>query len=302
MVSGLVELRLRSKVSAAELEEKVGRIITADDFNVLLTGPALVRKPNGKPLAVYLPGALAAEVTPEVYEVLHSLRKEITMNRGLASGSLRIQRGSQNRTYSKAVPSTIVGAIDPGGVYKYCRLTAWTGENLPQWQKLHPLLRAVAANLERYVPDRFANQQAAASASRPEWVVPGTPFSTVTVNNSYPTGVHTDKGDLEEGFSTIACVRRGSYAGGVLAFPEYRVGVDLHDGDLILMDAHEWHGNTAMVCECGNTLRTCCDTCGAERISMVSYFRTRVQDCGTFEDELDRARARREKTEKASDV
>jgi hypothetical protein len=297
-----VELRLRSRISQAELDEKVGKIITPGDFNVLLTGPALVLKPNGKPLCVYLPGAVTGEVTPEVYEVLHSLRKEITMNRGLASGSLRVQRGKQDRTYSKPVPSTIVGAIDPGGVYKYCRLTAWTGENLPQWRTLHPLLRTVAARLEQYVPDRYANQLAAAQASRPEWVVPGTPFSTVTVNNSYPTGVHTDKGDLEEGFSTIACVRRGNYTGGVLAFPAYRVGVDLHDGDLILMDAHEFHGNTAMVCECGNTLRTCCDTCGAERISVVSYFRTRVQNCGSFEDEISRARARREKIETPSDL
>lgn len=286
----MIDIRLRSRVSQRELSEKLGKIVTEDDFNVLLTGPAYVRKPNGKPLCVYLPGAMKGHTTDEIYAILHSLRTITTDNRGFASGSARIlSGGGTGRSYALPVPSMIAGAIDPSGTRKYCRLTAWTGENLPEWRALQPFLQEVARNLEAHVPDRYAAQARFAARAKPEWIVPGTPFSTITVNNTYPTGVHMDKGDLEEGFSTIACLRRGRYTGGYLTFPEYRVGVDMRDGDLILMDAHEWHGNTALVCGCGNRLHRGCAACGAERISVVSYMRSRIAECGTGEEELARA-------------
>jgi hypothetical protein len=84
-------------------------------------------------------------------------------------------------------------------------------------------------------------------------------------------------------------------------FPEYRVAVDLQDGDLILMDAHEWHANAAIFCRCptGNKrLFGWCDPakggCGAERISVVSYFRTAMVQCGTEAEERARAARTRE--------
>ena len=106
------------------------------------------------------------------------------------------------------------------------------------------------------------------------------PWTTVTVNNTYPTGVHKDQGDLDEGFSNLAVLRRGDYAGGHLTFPRYRVAVNMQDGDLILMDAHEWHGNTQMRL----------DSEDAERISVVLYYRTNMITCGTAEEEIEHAK------------
>lgn len=295
----MLELRIRNRIPAAELESKAGKILGGPDSNLLLTGAVRVLMPDARPLCVYLPGALAAELDKDgVYGILHSLRRAVprSFNRGLASGTQRLPAvngkkdgAGRDRTYAKPVSSAIVGSVDPQGQQRYCRLTAWTGANLPQWQALQPLLQAVAALQAEYVPDRAAAQRAVAESSDPAWVVPGTPFSTVTVNNTYPTGVHTDKGDLDAGFSAIACLRRGEYTGGALVFPEYRVAVDLKHGDLLLMDAHQWHGNTALVCACGREPNGVCETCGAERISLVCYFRTKVADCGTPEQELRKA-------------
>jgi hypothetical protein len=291
----VLDIRLRSKVGKQELELKLGKILGPADYNVLLTGATRVRQPDGRLLCVYLPGALAGEVgAPGVYEVLHGLRTETSTNRGLASGTQRIA-SQQKRSYARSVPSTAVGALDPMGQMRYCRLTAWTGKNLPQWETLHPLLRAVAGHLERHVPDRYAAQLDYAHRSDPAWIVPGTPFSTITVNNTYPTGVHTDKGDLDAGFSTIACLRRGHYTGGQLVFPEYRVAVDMADGDLLLMDAHQWHGNVALICACGRQPNGYCKDCQAERISVVSYFRTKIADCGSPEEERQRGSAHHER-------
>lgn len=279
------DLRLRYRVSDDGIREIAGRVLGPSDYDVLLTGggPVRLRQPDNKPLCIYLPGALTGAATPEVYAVLHSLKQFTTSNRGLASGSKRLRRGGADtpasRTESVPIASVILGSMDPMGQQRYCRLSAWTGRHLPEWATLHPFLRQIGQHLATHVPDRYAAQMSRVLASDPEWIIPGTPFSTVTVNNTYPTGVHTDKGDLDEGFSTIACLRRGTYTGGQLVFPAFRVAVDLADGDLILMDAHQWHGNVPITCTCGTVLRGPCETCGAERISVVSYFRTKITQC-----------------------
>ena len=48
----LVEIRLRSKISDEELQDKVGKILTEKDYNVLLTGASKVFKPDGKLLCI----------------------------------------------------------------------------------------------------------------------------------------------------------------------------------------------------------------------------------------------------------
>lgn len=286
----MIEARLRTRISSTELESKVGKILGPEDFNALLTGPAKLLKPNGQPLVVYLPGALLGSAdAPSVYDTLHKLRSQRTDNRGAASGSRRLQRPGSTRSRALNVPSAIIGAFDAAGAQKYCRLTAWTGANLPQWQTLRPFLQDIAHHFKTHLPDRYAVQMAEVDRTYAEWVVPGTPFTTVTVNNTYPTGVHQDAGDLETGFSTLACLRKGSYTGGNLVFPKYRVALDMQHGDLALIDAHEYHGNTAIICACGERRNGMCDECGAERISVVSYFRRNMTRCGSYPEESAKA-------------
>lgn len=293
------DIRVRSRLADEAMDERAGKCPGDPDYDVLLTGPTRVSKLDGRPLAVYLPGVLKEVNAPGVYEVLHDLRKNISVNRGLASGTQRI-KSNQTRSYTRKIASAVVGALDPQGQTRYCRLTSWTGRNLPRWELLQPLLVEIAGHLAEHVPERYRAQMGQVERTDPAWVVPGTPFSTVTVNNSYPTGVHTDKGDLAAGFSTIACLRRGEYTGGRLVFPQYRLAVDLKHGDLILMDAHEWHGNTLMRCACGTAMNGCCALCSAERISVVSYYREKLTACGTPEQERRKAEEYREHAEQAA--
>jgi hypothetical protein len=290
----MLELRVRNKLAAAEMEGRAGKLPAPGDWDVLLSGPCRVDRPDGRPLAIYLPGVLAGQMdAPGVYDILHSIQL-VSVNRGLASGTPRIKSG-QTRSYTRKIYSGLLGAVDPGGQTRYCRLTAWTGSHLPQWQALRPLLVNISALLAAHVPDRYQAQAREISKTNPAWVVPDTVFTTITVNNSYATGVHTDKGDLDAGFSCLAVLRRGDYTGGVLVQPQYRVGVDMGHGDLLLMDAHEWHGNTQLACAHG-PLNGPCKTCGAERISLVAYFRTKLTGCGTPEEEHGKAEAWRRRT------
>lgn len=243
----MTEIRLRSKTAPETLEAQKGKILTHGDYDLLIKGATKVLKPDGKPLAIYLPGALPDGLLADTYGTLHSLKAMETDNRGLASGTQRVKYNEKStRSRSKLVPSAIIGSFDATPRFNYCRLTAWSGKEWDKFGDLFPLFGAIGDLFAAHVPERFEVQKRLADATHPDWRIGDTPFTTITVNNTYPTGVHTDVGDLLEGFSTLAVLRRGSYSGGNLVFPEYRVAVDMQHGDVLLMDAHEWHGNVAL--------------------------------------------------------
>ena len=278
----LVQLRLRTQISDDELADKVGKIITEKDYNVLLTGATKVMMPDGKLLCIYLPKSIPKNLIDLSYPVLHNIQGK-TDNRGLASGSERAIREGARQSSSRAKPvaSQIIGYFErQGGRSPYCRTTAWTGKNADKFASIFPLFEHIQSEFQTYVPERYAKQKRRAEATDPSWVIGNTPWTTVTVNNTYPTGVHKDVGDLDEGFSNLAVLRKGEYSGGHLTFPRYRVAVDLQDGDLLLMNAHEWHGNTSMTLNSED----------AERISLVLYYRTKMLTCGTPEEEIEHAK------------
>ncbi len=287
----MMEFRCRTRRPDEWAEKYRGAAVNPEMLAVKLEGPARVFKPNGKPLLVYLPGA-AKDVGDQTYPEFSKIRM-VTDNRGYAAGGDRVRRagGGRNRTSAPKVMSSILGSFEAVGGNRYCRLTAFTARQAREWESLMPYFGRIAELFAEHVPDRYAAQMEAVAATHPDWIIPGTPFSTITVNNTYPTGIHTDKGDLDAGFSTLGCIRRGEYEGGWLSFPQFGVTVDMKDGDVVLMDAHEWHGNTPMTCPaCGELLRKPGHACAEgmvppERISVVSYFRTAMTTCQSMADE-----------------
>jgi hypothetical protein len=288
------EYRLKARVPKAALEALKGKVPGDDTYDLLLDGtPArvwsadteLVQESRFKPpqkkrklLCVYLPGVLA-DVMDECYGILSSIKLG-TDNRGLAAGAPRIKVGT-TRTRHIPIYSGILGAMDPVGPMQYCRLASWTGKNAEEWLELQPLWQEMARHFEEQVPLRFKAQVEYARKTPGEWVIPGTPYTTITINNTYSTGMHTDSGDLDAGFSCLAVARKGPWTGAKLVFPEWRVAAEMRHGDLILMDAHQWHGNTPIICECGDRLnRGPCEQCGSERVSVVAYYRTKMAQCG----------------------
>lgn len=295
----MMEYRVRSRRSDEWVEKYKGARVNPEMLNLKLEGPARIFKPDGKPLVVYLPGA-ARDVGAETYAEFSRIRM-VTNNRGYAGGGERVKRSAGTRTDAPPVTSAILGSFDPVGPMQFCRLTAFTAQQVEQWESLFPYFRRIADLFGEHVPERYAAQMREVERTKPEWVIAGTPFTTITVNNTYPTGLHTDKGDLDAGFSTLGVIRRGKFEGGWLTFPQYGVAADMQDGDVVLMDAHEWHGNTPLRCGwCGENLRKPGHACEEdmvppERISVVSYFRTDMVTCGTLAEENDRRASLQEK-------
>ena len=177
-------------------------------------------------------------------------------------------------TYGTAVNSGIAGWFDRYPRIPYGRATSYTRDNFDKFQMSYPFLQNLAKGFKDLLPWRFNNQMEAASKLDPRFLVPGTPFTTITVNKTFRTAAHYDAGDLNEGLSNLLTLSNdGRYTGGYLIAPEYRVAVNVRPGDLLLINNHEvMHGNTEIKCEEGS-----------ERVSLVCYFREKMLELGSFE-------------------
>ena len=70
--------------------------------------------------------------------------------------------------------------------------------------------------------------------------------------------------------------REGNFDGSYFCLPEYRVAIDLHNGDLLFADVHKWHGNTPF--------KNCDDN--FLRIAFVMYYREYMYKCKQPVEEL----------------
>ena len=138
-----------------------------------------------------------------------------------------------------------------------------------------PFLQSLNRGFRELLPVRWSAQRAAADRIDEAFLVPGTVFTTITVNKTFRTAAHRDAGDFSEGMSNLLVLsNNGNYTGGYLVFPEYRMAVNVRPGDLLLVNNHEIiHGNTPIVLEDDK----------AERISLVCYFREKMLDLGSKE-------------------
>lgn len=128
-----------------------------------------------------------------------------------------------------------------------CRMTAFTTHNLKKYQSCLSIFQKVSQLFQKLVPDRYQRQHRAAKSLDPAHVIPKTVFTTVTVNKNFRTALHKDKGDLKEGFGIMVVASdHEDYQGCFTLFPEYKIGIDCRNGDLLAFDVHTWHCNSPL--------------------------------------------------------
>ena len=178
-------------------------------------------------------------------------------------------------SYANSVFSGIAGYFDRYPRIPFGRPTTYTRDNYDMFQKSFPFLQQLSKGFEELLPHRYGKQIEACEKLDSKFVIPKTPFTTVTVNKTFRTAYHRDFGDLHEGFSNLTVVSNNSkYSGGYLILPEYKVAINIRPGDLLLINNHEGiHGNTPMVMESED----------AERISFVCYFREKMLELGSWD-------------------
>jgi hypothetical protein len=152
--------------------------------------------------------------------------------------------------------------------------TAYTEQNFDKFKLAWPFLQTLSKGFRGYLPNRWKKQSYCSNKLDPAFVIPKTPFTTITVNKNFRTAAHRDAGDLKSGFSNLTVVANNkNYAGGYLIVPEIRAAVNIRPGDLLLVNNHEYiHGNTPIS---GDE--------NFERISLVCYFRENMLELGSAE-------------------
>ena len=148
-----------------------------------------------------------------------------------------------------------------------CRMTAWTRDHPREWRTaIIPLVQQIDRQFALLLPDRHQVQLSRANRT-PDFQIPETAFSTMTVNYNYQSANHKDAGDLDEGFGNLIVLERDQcvkdsisssgaatrYEGGLLGFPQYGVALDVRQGDFCAVNVHEWHCNTKITPSIGNT-------------------------------------------------
>jgi hypothetical protein len=183
-------------------------------------------------------------------------------------------------TYANSVFSGIAGWYDRYPRIPYGRATAYTENHMEKFQKSYPYLQHLSKAFEEMLPWRYGNQKAASEKIDPKFLVPDTPFSTITVNKNFRTAAHYDPANMENGFANI-CVfsNNGKYRGAYLVFPEIGYAVDVRPGDLLFVNNMAGlHGNTELFLDDPTT----------ERISIIAFFHEGMLSLGSHEYEQTR--------------
>ena len=168
--------------------------------------------------------------------------------------------------------SNIIGFFDKpdrnkGASKLPCRTTAFTSKYVNKWEKVLPLIKSINEQFKELIPENYRIQYKRANET--DFVINDTAFSTVTINYNWRTALHKDAGDLKEGFGNLVVLEEGKYKGGETGFPQYKVAVDVRNGDFLAMNVHEWHCNTKLIPI----------TKDFTRLSLVAYLREKMIKC-----------------------
>jgi hypothetical protein len=269
-------VHLQSQLPDATVEGLEGQFLDKSAYDGQpVAEDAVVYKPNGDVLFKLVRNALPLDLCKTAWKALRSVSADAS-HRMVASG------GASPRANGV---SDVVGFLDRTGRHglDYCRLTGWSMGNPDRFAQAFPFFQEIDWVFRVHMPERHAAQMAKVRETDPAFVIHHTAFTTVTVNKNFRTGVHTDSGDLKEGFGVITCLCAGEFSGGELIFPKYRVAVRFGTQDVLLCDVHEYHANGPIVGVEGQF----------ERMSCVFYYRSGMVGCGSPAEELERLKNRK---------
>tara|TARA_Y100001973_G_C5145520_1_gene305217 strand:+ start:290 stop:1183 length:894 start_codon:yes stop_codon:yes gene_type:complete len=290
---------VRTRVPESQIKAWKGRHAVKEHYDLLVTGDADIISPVGTPLISVRRNALCSDAVAEAKPTLHWMRRFNSDARAEYAGAMQSRRRKADGTLSKStggfdedgnrvvVASCIAGNFEPqGGRHPFCRQTALLRRHPEEWDSLQPLLQSLGQLYAETIPDRYAAQMETVAQTDPAWVIPGTPFTTITVNNSVPAAYHQDGGDLKKGFGCLAVFCKGEFNNYELVIPEYKVAAHLRDGDVLFFDPTVWHGNVPPTEAVGEKNEDW------YRISLVAYYREGIIGCQSPEEELAKAKAR----------
>jgi hypothetical protein len=301
-----------------------GQMLDYRHYDLLLNETGTVQTPEWEgelTLAILLKNVIPRDLLNAVRPIVlkaASQRKVAGGNRGVAAGTGMVRRRKVNGQLTKvkgaphlrdlpdddyarlrsATDGTLgflARGIRPGGQVYPCRLTHYSGALPRELALMGVLARTVAeAFKQSWVSNRWQAQFERASQTAPTWLIRTseghTPFTTITCNNRWRTAAHVDKGDLKEGFGVLCCL--GDFEGCDLVFPRYRTAVRYREGDVLLADVHQVHGNSPLLNPDGTVPEVGREP---ERLVCVFYYQEDMDKCESTMEKERRSINRRER-------
>ena len=272
--------RVMTHKESSELKKS---FVSEKHYDTLITESCDGYSEEGELLFKFRKKALPLEVLKKGYDSFKG-SIELTEGRGAASGSshkrIRKDGSVSNITVGNKVRSGNVGYMDPSAMVRYCRKTAFAQKYFETFKEGIPFINFISEKYKELCPDEYSRQKAAADNTDENYIIGDSVFSTVTVNENFRTAIHKDAGDFKEGFGNLIVYREGSYDGGFFCLPEFGLALDLHNGDVLFVDVHKWHGNSEVTNKSEDW----------KRVSFVIYLREKIQSCSSPSEELGKVR------------
>jgi hypothetical protein len=262
-------LELTRFLSDAQLEALVGEMLDERHFDVVLH-EATTGHYGGRLVFSYLPHVLTHQECSLPFDIFRN-RKGST-NQGAVAGKwrfvpegaeltgngLQIRKrrsdGSLSTTqYSRSFDRTVFGYYPPEPRMPWCRAARFSARHEDDMERMHPFLVATNRIFRDALPEHWQRQTDFARRVSPDFVIRDTVWTGGVANRNKQTAAHTDGGDF--GFFALSVMEAGEYGGAELILPAYRVAIDVRQGDLLLVDAREWHGNNTIIADPGNYIR-----------------------------------------------
>lgn len=264
-----------------------------------------VLKPSGEPLIIYVKDCIPRNICADAFRVVKQVPIEgAGDNRGLAAGIMispddekinrshgsfgklngrgtryhtRKKDGTISRTtYAASVDSAIVGYYDRYPRINYCRQTVFTQDHWDLWLELLPYIQASSDVFRTYAPDQWQKQKDFVDNIHPDFKIHDSIYTTLTINRSWRTFLHKDRGDFKSGLGVMSVLQGGTYSGAELVLPKYGVAMNMRTGGIALADVHQMHGNAPIIGIPGEYVRMSC----------VFYAREAMIKCKSLEEEL----------------
>jgi hypothetical protein len=261
-----------------------------DKFGTVVSEDCDCYAPDGNILFKFRKNVIPEDQKKTAIKVFKSHAKKKNDNRGYASGLLEggkaKQRDSRGICRGNISQSQIAGYYDKPvmqhrgklGSDVACRTTAFNKHKAELFETSVPFFKTISDVYKNLAPDHYGRQVAYMNKIIPEMKINGTAFTTITTNYNWRTACHYDAGDLDEGLGNLTVVGDDNYTGGYTGFPRYDVGVDLRDGDVVIMNVHEMHCNTPLEPLPGKPM--------GERLSFVCYVRKNMAKCTNNKQEI----------------
>ena len=186
----------------------------------------------------------AGQIDPE--SVYFKKRRPIN-TKGTQTGYLKPDGTPSKMKINNPVISTPIGYFDSTkklGLDLPCRLTSHTAKNLVRFESSICYFEDISEWYEKLAPEQFQAQKERIDMS-PDYKIGESVFSTITVNRNFRTALHKDKGDFG-GYACLSVCEYGSYSGGLFMIPQYGIGINLRQGDMLVAKVSCYHCNSEL--------------------------------------------------------